>query len=299
MGKVATLAEAVASIPSGAHVALSGFAIARCTMAFAREVIRQGIQGLTISQCVGAMDADMLVGAGAVERIIYGGGSLDRFGRLACVNRGIEDGSLCAEEYSSLSITFRYLAGALGLPFMPIRSLLGSDLIRRLEERTGSDVATIADPFTGENWLALKPLLPDVAVVQVQTADEEGNAWIMGPRWDNAEQVRASRRTIVIAEQIVPGDVIRQDSERTVIPGLLVSHVVELPFAAHPTSVYRVYDYDAEQIERYVEAVRTPESLRPYFDQYVYGVQDHWEYLERVGGLRHLNSLRADPTLGY
>src|SRR5512136_208423 len=132
--KVTTLSEAVASIPPGAHVALSGFAIARCTMAFAHEVIRQGIEGLTLSQCVGAMDADILVGAGSVERLIYGGGSLDRFGRLACVNRGIEDGSLCAEEYSSLSIAFRYLAGSLGLPFMPIRSLRGSSLLTQIEE---------------------------------------------------------------------------------------------------------------------------------------------------------------------
>ena len=84
MAEVTTLADAVASIPSGSHVALSGFAITRCTMAFAREIIRQRIKSLTISQCVGAMDVDMLVGAGGVERIIYGGGSLDRFGRLAC-----------------------------------------------------------------------------------------------------------------------------------------------------------------------------------------------------------------------
>jgi glutaconate CoA-transferase subunit A len=299
MAEVTTLAEAVASIASGSHVALSGFAITRCTMAFAREVIRQGIKGLTISQCVGAMDADMLVGAGAVERIIYGGGSLDRFGRLACVNRGIEDGSLRAEEYSSLSIAFRYLAGSLGLPFMPIRSLRGSDVLRQIEERTGSDVATITDPFTGASWLALKPLLPDVAVVQVQTADEEGNAWILGPRWDNAEQAKAAERTIVIAERVVSGDVIRQNPERTVIPGLLVSHVVELPFAAHPTSVYGVYDYDPEQIERYVEATRTPELFVTFLDEYVYGVKDHWDYLEKVGGERHLNSLRADPILGY
>ena len=299
MTKVTTLSEAVASIPSGAHVALSGFAITRCTMAFAHEVIRQGIQRLTLSQCVGAMDADMLVGAGAVERLIYGGGSLDRFGRLACVNRGIEDGSLRAEEYSSLSIAFRYLAGSLGLPFMPIRSLLGSSLLTQIQERTGADVATLADPFTGENWLVLKPLLPDVAVVQVQTADEEGNAWIMGPKWDNAEQAKASRRVIVIAEHIVPGDVIRQEPERTVIPGLLVSHVVESPFAAHPTSVYREYDHDAEQVKSYVEGTRTPESLHEYLDRYVYGVKDHWEYLDRVGGMRRLNSLRADPILGY
>ncbi len=297
--KVTTLTEAVASIPSGAHVALSGFAITRCTMAFAREVIRQGIKGLTISQCVGAMDADLLVAGGAVERLIYGGGSLDRFGRLACVNRGIEDGTLAAEEYSSLSIAFRYLAGSLGLPFIPIRSLRGSDLMRLIAERAGSEVAVISDPFTGEDWPVLKPLLPDVAVVQAQVADAEGNAWIMGPRWDNTEQVRASQRTIVITERVVPGDVIRQEPERTVIPGMLVSHVVELPFAAHPTSVYREYDYDAEQIERYVEATRTPEGVKTYLDQYVYGVKDHWEYLEKIGGLQRLNSLRADPILGY
>jgi glutaconate CoA-transferase subunit A len=299
MSKLTTLTEAVASISSGSHLALSGFAITRCTMAFAREVIRQRLKGLTVSQCVGAMDADMLVGAGAVERIIYGGGSLDRFGRLACVNRGIEDGTLTAEEYSSLSVAFRYLAGSLGLPFMPIRSLRGSDLMTQLKERTGSDLATVTDPFTGEDWPVLKPLLPDVAVVQVQTADEDGNAWIMGPRWDNTEQARASKRTIVIAEQIVPGDVIRQDAERTVIPGLLVSHVVELPFSAHPTSVYRAYDYDAGHIQKYVEATRTPEDFQTYLSRYVFGVKDHAEYLERVGGIPYLNSLRADPVKGY
>jgi glutaconate CoA-transferase subunit A len=160
-------------------------------------------------------------------------------------------------------------------------------------------VATILDPFTGENWLALKPLTPDVAVIQVQTADEEGNAWIMGPKWDNLEQAKASKRTIVIAERVVSSEVIRQNPEQTVIPGLLVSHVVELPFAAHPTSVYRMYDYDAEQIERYVEATRTPESFKAFLDEYVYDVKDHWGYLEKVGGLHRLNALQADPLLGY
>jgi acyl CoA:acetate/3-ketoacid CoA transferase alpha subunit len=299
MPKLTTLAEAVASIPSGSHVALSGFAITRCTMAFAREVVRQGTQGLTISQCVGAMDADLLVGAGAVARLIYGGGSLDRFGRLACVNRGIEDGTLIAEEYSSLSIAFRYLAGSLGLPFIPIRSLRGSDLMQRLEQQSCPDIATIQDPFTQDRCLVLKPLLPDVAVIQVQVADEEGNSCIQGPRWDSVEQAKSSKRTIVIAERIVPTEMIRRSPEQTAIPGFLVSHVVELPFSAHPASAYRVYDYDAEQIEHYVEATRTPESFRTYLAKFVYGPKDHWEYLERVGGMRRLNSLLADPILGY
>ena len=299
MSKLATLTEAVTSIPSGSSIALSGFAITRCNMAFAREVIRQGLKGLTISQCVGAMDGDLLVGAGAVDRLIYGGGSLDKFGRLACVNRGIENGTLIAEEYSSLSVAFRYLAGSLGLPFIPIRSLKGSDLLKRLQEQDASQIAMVNDPFTGEQWLALKPLIPDVAIVQVQQADEEGNATILGPRWDNTDQARAAKRTIVIAEEIVSTEMTRRNAEQISIPGLLVSHVVHLPFSAHPCSVYRVYDYDAEEIERYVEGTNTPESLKAYLDRTVYGVQDHWEYLERVGGMKRLESLRADPILAY
>ncbi len=299
MNKLSSLNDAVASIPSGSHVALSGFAIARCAMAFAREVIRQGVKRLTISQCVGAMDTDLLVGGGAVERLIYGGGSLDRFGRLACVNAGIENGSLCAEEYSSLSIAFRYLAGSLGLPFIPIKSLSGSSLLSRLQEQTGSDVAFINDPFSGERWLVLKPLRPDVAVVQVQTCDEEGNAWIMGPKWDSPEQVKASARAIVLAEHIAPTDAIRQEPERCVIPSFLVSHVVEIPFGTHPTSLYREYDYDAVEIRRYAEAAKKPDLWKAYLDKYVYGVKDHSGYVELVGGFRRLGGLRADPILGY
>ncbi len=299
MSKVSSLTEAVKTIPNGSHVALSGFAITRCAMAFAREVIRQGIKDLTISQCVGAMDADLLVGAGAVKRLIYGGGSLDRFGRLACVNRGIEDGSLAAEEYSSLSVAFRYLAGSLGLPFIPIRSLQGSDLLNRINERSGSDVAYVNDPFSGERWLSLKPLLPDVAIVQVQIADENGNAWIMGPRWDNVEQVKASKRTIVITEHIVPADFIRREPERTVIPGLQVSHVVEQPFSAHPTSVYSEYDYDSGMIEKYVDASVSHEAFSVFVKEFIINTKDEWEYLNKVGGIQHLNSLRADPILGY
>ena len=176
MGKVVSITDAVASIPEGAHVALSGFAISRCAMAFAHEIIRQGIKGLTVSQCVAAMDADILVGGGVVERIVYGGGSRGRFGQHHCINRGIEAGTLMAEEYSSLSMAFRHLAGSLGLPFIPIRSLRGSDTLKRLREIAPSEVDTVDDPFTGDNWVVLKPLTPDVAVVQVRLVRIEKRA---------------------------------------------------------------------------------------------------------------------------
>ncbi len=299
MSKVSTLSEAVASVPNGSHVALSGFATARCTMAFAHEVIRQGIKELTVSQCVGAIDADMLVGAGAVERIVYGGGSRGRSGQHSCLNRAIEQGTLMTEELSSLSMTFRYLAGSLGLPFIPIRSLNGSDILKRLQEQSPSPVSTIKDPFTGDDWLVIQPLIPDVAVIQVQVADEEGNAWILGPRWDNEEQVKASNRTIVITEELVSTETIRRSPERTLVPGFKVSHVVHLPFAAHPSSVYGVYDFDKEHIKLYADASRTPQGFQEYLDTYVYGVKDHWEYLEKLGGMKYLDTLLADPILGY
>jgi glutaconate CoA-transferase subunit A len=298
MAKLSTLAEAVASIPQGAHVALSGFAISRCAMAFAHEVIRQGIKSLTVSQCVAAMDADILIGGGAVERIVYGGGSRGRFGQHHCLNRGIEEGTLVAEGYSSLSMAFRYLAGSLGLPFIPIRSLRGSDVLKRLQEVAPSDIAYLDDPFSGDNWLVLKPLVPDVAVIQVQIADEEGNAKILGPRWVNEEQVKASKRTIVITERLVPTEMIRREPERTVIPGFRVSHVVHLPFAAHPTSVYHAYDHDEDHIRHYAGASKTREGFQKYLDEYVHG-KDHWEYLELIGGVKQLANLKADPDLGY
>ena len=299
MSKVCSLSEAVSSISSGMHVALPGFAITRCAMAFAHEVARQGIRDLTVSQCVGAMDADFLVGAGAVKKIIYGGGSLDRFGRLGNVNRGIENHTIEADEYSSLSVAFRYLAGSLGLPFIPIRSLNGSDLLNQLREKESGDIASIDDPFTGKTWLAFKPLIPDVAVVQVQACDEEGNAWIMGPRWDNTEQVKAAKKTIVITEKLVSTEVIRAHPESVVIPGLLVAHVVEQPYSCYPTAVYREYDYDPEHIEKYVEAYATPEAFKQYIQDYVLSTKDHWEFLEKVGGVKKLLQLNADPTLGY
>ena len=299
MTKVTTLSEAVASVRSGLHVALSGFATSRCTMAFAHEVIRQGVKNLTVSQCVGAIDADMLVGAGAAERIIYGGGSRGRSGQHSCLNRAIEQGTLMKEELSSLSMTFRYLAGSLGLPFIPIRSLNGSDILKQLQEINPSPASTLKDPFTGEDWLVLKPLIPDVSVVQVQVADEEGNAWILGPRWDNEEQVKASKRAIVITEKLVSTETIRRYPERTLVPGFKVSHVVHLPFSAHPTSVYDVYDFDKEHINLYADLSRTPEGFAKYLDEYVFGVKDHWEYLEKLGGMKYLDTLLADPILGY
>lgn len=293
--KVMSLAEAAALVHDGDHLALSGFSIARNAVAFSRELIRQGRKELTISQCILGLDSALLVAAGRVKRIIYGGGSLDRFGQLQCVNRAIEKGEVSAEYYSSLAVCFRYLAGALGVPFMPIKSLLGSDILARLQQETAPDKVREMDcPFTGERLVLLRALEPDIAVVQAPVADAEGNTRIYGPLWDTVEAAKAARRVIVIAEELVPTQVIRQQPEQTLIPGLRVTAVVPLPFGAHPTSLFRYYDCDREHLRLYVEADRRKETLEAYLEQYVLGPKDHFDYLERVGGLAKLSSLREE-----
>src|SRR5438034_11776766 len=130
--KVKTVAEVIQSIPDGSHIALGGFAINRCCIAVAHELIRQGKKNLKLSQGVVGFDTDLLVGAGLVSHLIMGGGSLDRFGPVHCVNRARETRSVDAHDYSSLTICFRYLAGALGISFIPVKSLLASEILEQI-----------------------------------------------------------------------------------------------------------------------------------------------------------------------
>jgi len=189
----------VKTIPDGSHIALGGFAIARNNVSVSHELIRQQKKNLTLSQSVVGFETDLLVGAGLVKLLIMGGGSLDRFGPVHCVNRAREASRDFAHDYSSLSITFRYLAGALGLSFIPIKCLLASEILERLEAGSGSaDVRKMTCPFTGEEYLLMRALNPDVSFVHVQIADREGNCQIEGPTWSNEESVKAGNRVVVV-----------------------------------------------------------------------------------------------------
>jgi len=299
-GKLKPVSEVVGSIPSGSHLALGGFAIARNSIVVVHELIRQRKENLTISQGIGGLDTDLLVGAGLVTHLIMGGGSLDRFGPIHCVNRARETKSLRFEDYTSLSICFRYLAGALGLSFMPIKSLFASEMLERLEAGDGpNDVRRFECPFTGEEYVLLRALTPDVSFVHVQIADEEGNCQIRGPQWENEEQAKAGRRVIVVAEEIVTTDYIRRSPELTVIPGHRVEAVIHQPFGAVPTAVFGCYDYDAEHLRAYVDHAREPNRFKDYLNKFVFDCRDHWQYLEKLGGLRKQEELKADRVLGY
>src|SRR5262249_5686042 len=145
------------------------------------------------------------------------------------------------EEYSHFGMVARFAAGAARLPFFPLRDYAGSDL-----PRVNPNIRTVACPFTGETLAAVPALNPDVAIVHVQRADAEGNAQIWGLLGVKKEAAFAARRVVVVAEEIVPGDVVRADPNRTVVPGFVVDAVVHEPFGCHPSYAQGFYDRDNE-----------------------------------------------------
>lgn len=295
--KVKPLKEVVASIPDGCHIALGGFAIARNPIAFVHELIRQGKRHLTISQIIGGMDSDLLVGAGCVDELIYGGGSLDRFGRIDNINNAICNGSIRVQEYSALSVTFKYLAGQLGLPFIPLTSMRGSDMYRSLLER--GELAEVKNPFEpSSEVLVTRPLVPDYAVIAVPLADTEGNVWINGPRWD-VEAAKSAKHLIVLAEQVTEPEAAKRMAQTVTIAGVCVEAVVHVPYGAYPTSMYGVYDYDAQHLKLYAECSGKRDKFDEYLNNYVLSCKDHTEYLEKCGGMQRLLQLKADVVRGY
>ena len=299
-GKIKSVSEVVATIPNGAHIALGGFAIARNVITIVHELIRQQKRELVVSQGVAGLDTDLLVGAGLVSRLIIGGGSLDRFGPVHCINRARETGSLALrglDQPLALLPLSRGRAWALLHPDQ-IADRLGNPGTARARAGAG-DVKPMQCPFTGETYIALSALTPDVSFVHVQIADADGNCRIDGPRWENEEQAKAAKRLIVVAEEIVPTEEIQRQPERTIIPGHRVEAVIHQPFGAHPTAVFGCYDYDAAHLKLYVEHSKRSERIGDYIDTYIQGPKDHREYLEKAGGLAHLCSLKADPVLGY
>ena len=297
--KVKSVADVVRSIPDGSHIALGGFAIARNSTVFAHEVIRQQKKNLTLSQGVMGFETDLIVGAGLAKKIIVGGGSLDRFGPARCINRARDIGSVEHIDLSSLSLSFMYLAGALGITFIPIKSLMASEMFDRFEKTAAEYIRKGKCPFTGEEYVFLRALQPDVSVVHVQIADREGNCWINGPRWESEEQAKSAKRLIVSAEELVPTEYIQRQPERTIIPGHRVEAVVYQPYGGHPTGVFGSYDYDSDHLKLYAEAHKTADGMKAYIDKYILGTKDHWEYMEKVGGMIKMDEIKAEAIWGY
>jgi 3-oxoacid CoA-transferase subunit A/glutaconate CoA-transferase subunit A len=232
-------------------------------------------------------DIDILIGAGCVSKVevAYSFGHELR-GLSPAGRRAVESGQCrVVAEISNAGYQWRFLAGMMGVPFIPSRNMMGTETFER------SACKIVRDPWSGEPICLIPAAYPDVALLHVPRCDPFGNAQIDGILVEDFELARAARRLILTTEEIVETETIRREPWRTVIPFHLVDAVCEVPFGAHPAQMPCRYFFDEEYIGKWLEMARTAEGAAAYLEEYVFGVNDFEAYLERIGGTRKLNDL--------
>lgn len=251
--KLTTAADAVRRlVPDDAVVGVGGTNHARTPMALLIEILRQGRSGLTMTRPLSCIEAEFMLATDTAERIMTSWVGVGHgWGLAPVVRRLVEAGRPVFEEWSHLGIGLRYKAGAMGVPYLPTVSMLGSDIDQKL------DLAKVTCPYTGQTLNAVPSLNPDVALIHVQRADRQGNAQIDGYQLMDADLALAARRVILSAEEIVDTEQFRSDPARTVIPGFAVDAVVHQPMGAYPHECYGHYEADLDEFTAYMQAVKS------------------------------------------
>ncbi len=264
--KLVPLSDAAALVPDGSRLAIGGLSLNCAPMAFCRELVRAATRELELIAVVGGMSTDWLIAGGCVRRLIMGLTSFEGFGLAPSFRRAAQDGTIEVEEWSERTLICALQAAAAGVPFMPTRAGLGTDMPALHPERTWEMV----DERSGRRFLACAALEPEIAVVHVHEADRAGNARV-NPKliWFDSEVVKAARTVIVTAERIVSTDAFRAAPERTSYPGYAVDHVIEAPRGAWPTAAWPDYPYDGAFYESYQRAARAPETFAGFFAEHV------------------------------
>ncbi len=286
-------------VSTGDCVGMGGFSTSRNAVSLVHEIIRQQKKSLTIVGTNLSFGMDLMVAAGLVSRVESGTGNLEKFGVAYSFRRAIEKGELEMEDHSHLAIISRLLAGEMGIPFIPIRSWFGSDLLKYKQPSTIKKHVIIKNPFSsdGEDIVLVPALNPDVALLHVQKVDDQGNVSIDGVRFHDIELARAAKKLIVSTETIVDPEKTRQFPQGTSIPFFYVDAVVHQPWGAHPTSVYKQYGTDEEHLEMYQKKSKSGE-VEGYLAKFILGTKDWNDYLDKVGRSQ-LEGLKAHPEKGY
>jgi glutaconate CoA-transferase subunit A len=288
------MAEAVAEFVRDDDVlVIEGFTHLIC-FAAAHEIIRQKKKNLTACRLTPDLIYDQLIAAGCVKKIVFSWAGNPGVGSLFGLRRAVEAGiprKVEIEEYTHFGMVARFMAGASHLPFMVLKSFEGSTLPQK-----NKNIKFIKCPYTGQRLATVPALNPDVAIIQVQRVDEEGNAQIWGLMGVQREAAFASKKVIIVAEELVPSSVVRSDPNRTLIPGLIVDAVVIEPFAAHPSYALGYYDRDNQFYVEWAKTSKDRASLEKYLEDWVYGVSGRKEYVEKLG-TDYVNKLKAEERL--
>jgi glutaconate CoA-transferase, subunit A len=293
--KVVSLEEAASFVQDGESVGIGGSTMSRTPMGMIWALIRAKRKKLTCSRCIISSDGDLLYGSGVSEHIMtswFSQGIL--WGVSKVMRHYVETGKAVYDEWSHMAMGMRFRAGAMGVPFMPIRSMLGSGV---LEQRP--DTKTMRCPFTGETLLLVPALNPDVALIHVQRCDAYGNAQIDGLQFMDVDLAMAARRVILTTERIVSNDQIRRAPDQTKIPFFAVDAVVELPIGSAPHECYGEYEPMMKHMGSYVELVNKDpvKGMQGYLDRYVYGPASWVEFLNMIGMDEVLAAMRAGKAI--
>jgi glutaconate CoA-transferase subunit A len=303
MSKLVTMREAVAEqVRDGASVALGLQMEQMIPIAAGHEIIRQKKRDLTLIGPISDILFDQMIAAGSVDRVIAAWVGNVMMGSAYNFRRAVEQGGLQVVNMTNFTVALALQAAAMGVPFLPTRTALGSDVARNndffaeivspFEDVQSCESSTRPGgrgrpPLRGQDKLhAVRALTPDVAIVHLQRADHEGNAHCWGNFGVMIEAVRAAKRVIVVAEEIVDAEAIASDPNRTVVPGFLVNAVVEGRYGAHPSPVQGCYKRDNAFFRQYHEQTKTKADSEAWLQRWVYSVADRSAYVNQLGGCR-------------
>jgi len=288
------LKEAVSRFThDGDYCAFGGFGHVRFSMAGIYELVRQRRRNLAIAGKTAVHDVDVLIGSEVVDRVdcAYSFGHELR-GLSPAGRRAVEGGKVrVVAELSNAAFQWRFRAAAMGLPWIPARTMLGTDTLRY------SVAKVVEDPMTGKPLALLPACYPDFAFIHVHRCDRYGNAQIDGTIIEDRELALAAKRLIITTEKVLEEEEIRRAPDRTVIPFFVVDAVCEVPYGSHPGNMPLLYYSDEEHMAEWLSLSRTEEGVERYLQKYVYPVGDFPEYVELVGGAEKMEKLRRIEAL--
>lgn len=280
--KVFSLQEAVDRyIERGDSIVMGACLEPVIPFAAAYECLRQNKKELTLIAPISDILFDMMIGAGAVSKLITAWSGNVSVGLGYNYRRSIEKGipnRVEIEDHSNFSLGLALLAGAMGVPFLPMKSLLGSDLLK-----SNPSLKEFFDPYTNEKLVYVPALNPDVAVIGAQRSDEEGNAHLWGNIGLAQDAALASKKVIILAEEIVTNEVIISDPNRILIPGFKITAVVHCPGFSHPSPLQGFYKRDHSFFHEYHEQTKDVEDFNEWLKNWVLNIQTHEQYIALIG----------------
>jgi glutaconate CoA-transferase subunit A len=293
--KVTSLEEAAKLVKDGDRVGIGGSTLSRTPIAMIWALIRAGRKRLTCARGIMSSDGELLLGAGASDHVITSWFSQGIVWGVSKIMRLYTESKRARfDEWSHMAMGMRFRAGAMGVPFLPMRSMMGSDVLARLPE-----VREMCCPYTGEKLILVPALNPDVALIHVQRCDPYGNAQIDGLQFMDIDLAMAANKVILTTERIVSNEQIRRAPDQTKIPFLAVEAVVEVPFGCAPHECYGLYEPFFKHHDMYAELIRKDpaKGIAQYLDRYFYEPKNWTEYLDLIGMEELLDAARRGRSI--